>query len=107
MIERNNPISRSRGRQPVYIPPSTGVHGHRPGVHVPAVRPCDIGQSVHRQTDQPVKVLRLRLLRQRRVGAGRDTGDERLPNRYKETQSSIETLQGAVETVLEYSRTCS
>lgn len=85
-------FGRSGGRQSVHLPPASGVHGHGPRVHVPAVRPRDIGQSVHRQTDEPVKVLRFCLVRQRRLRAGRHPSHERVPNRYKETQSSIETF---------------
>lgn len=76
---------RSGRWQPVYLPSATGVHRHGSGVHVLTFRTRDIGQSVHRQADEPIKVLRVRFVRQRRLRAGRHTSHERLPNRYKET----------------------
>lgn len=45
-------------------------------------------------------MLRIRVVRQRGVRPGRHTGHEWIPNRYKETQSSIETFQRTIETVL-------
>lgn len=91
---------RTGGREPVHLPPAAGVHRHGPGVHVPALRPRDLGQGVHRQADQPLQVLRLRVLRQRGLGPGGHTSHERLSNRYKETQSSIEAIERTIETVL-------
>lgn len=91
---------RTGGREPVHLPPAAGVHGHGPGVHVPALRPRDLGQGVHRQADQPLQVLRLRVVRQRRLGPSGHTSHERLSNRYKETQSSIEAIERTIETVL-------
>lgn len=95
------PISRPRGLQPVHLPPAAGVHRHGPRVDLSAVRQRRLRQGVYRQADEPVQVLRVRVVRQRCVGAGRHPGHARLPDRHEAAQGAAEALQGRLEAVLE------
>jgi len=85
---------RTRGLQPFHLPSAAGVHRHGSGLHVPALRQCDLGQGVHRQADQPVQVLWLRLVRQSGLGPGGHQGDERLPGGHQAPQGAAEEAQG-------------
>lgn len=84
---------RSRRLQPFHLPLAAGVHRRGPCVNLSTLRSRDIREGVHRQTDEPVQVLRVRILRERLVGSGRNSRYERLPNRLEETKSSAETVQ--------------
>lgn len=86
--------------QPVHLPPPAGVHRHRPGVDVPALRSGHIGEGVHRQTDELEQVFRFRVVRECHVGADGDLGDERLSDRHQEAEGAAEEGQGRVETLL-------
>lgn len=54
---------RSRRVQPLYLPPASRVHRHGPGNDIRSIREHHLGQSVYRQTNESVQVLRIRLLR--------------------------------------------
>lgn len=86
--------------QPVHLPPAAGVHRHGPGVDVPPLRQRGLRQGVHRQANQPVQVLRLRVVRQRGLGAGRHPGDARFPDRHEAAESAAEALEGRLQAVL-------
>lgn len=92
---------RSGGLQPVHLPPPAGVHGYGPGVHIPTVRAGGLREGVHRQADEPVQVLRVRLLRQPELRAGGHLRHERIPNRYQKAESATEALQRRIQAVLE------
>jgi len=80
---------RTRGLQPFHLSSAAGVHRHGSGLHVPALRQCDLGQGVHRQADQPVQVLWLRLVRQSGLGPERDSqenGKNAAPNCERERE---------------------
>ncbi|XP_037098678.1 CUGBP Elav-like family member 2 isoform X9 [Syngnathus acus] len=72
--------------------------GHPADVH--AFWERGLRQSLHRQTDQPQQVLRLRELRQSGVGAGGHPGHERLPDRHETAQGAAEALQERQQTLL-------
>lgn len=91
---------RTRGLQPFHLPSAAGVHRYGSGLNVPALRQCDLGQGVHRQTDEPVEVLRVCLLRQSGLGPGGHKGDERLPGGHQASQGAAEEAQG-LEALLE------
>lgn len=80
--------------QPVHLPPAPGVHRHRPGVDVPAFRACAIREGVHRQADEPVEVLRFRVIRKRVLRPDGDIRDERVPDRDEETEGATEKGEG-------------
>lgn len=86
--------------QPVHLPPATRVQRHRPGVDVPALRLGDIGEGVHRQADEPLQVLRLRVVRQRRLGEGGHPGDERFPDWHQAAESATKACEGGVSALL-------
>lgn len=91
---------RSGRLQPVHLPLAPGVYRYGLSLNIPAVRASDLGQGVYRQTDEPVQVLRFRIIRQPDVGTGRHIGDERFPNRHETTEGAAEEGQGCVQALL-------
>lgn len=87
--------------QPVHLPPAAGVHRYGPSVNLSALWQRRLRQGVYRQADEPVQVLRVRVVRQRCVGAGRHPGHARLPDRHEAAQGAAEALQGRLQAVLE------
>ena len=51
-------LFRARRVQPVYLPPTAGVHGRRSGQHLRAFRQRHLRQGLHRPRHQPIKMLR-------------------------------------------------
>lgn len=96
----NSPTHRTGRLQPVHLPFAARIHRYRSGHHVSALWNGTLRQGVHRQTDQPIQVLRVRVLRQCVVGASGHPGDARLPDWRQTAQGAAETLQGSGQTVL-------
>jgi len=95
-----NVFFRAGRLQPLHLPPTPGVHGHGPGIYVPAIRASYISQGVHRQTDQLVEMFRVRIVRQCQFGSTGDRSHERIPNRYQAAQSPTQTGQRGRQAVL-------
>lgn len=91
---------RSRRVQPVHLPPTPGVHRHRPGVDVPALRPRDIRQGVYRQTHEHVQVFRVRVVRQRAVRSTGHISHARVPNRDQAAEGAAQESQGLLQALL-------
>lgn len=91
---------RPRRLQLVHLSPAARIYWYRLGIDVPAVRSCDLGQGVHRQTNKSIEVFRFRVVRQRVVRSAGHRRDERLPDRHQTTQGAAEEGQRRLQTVL-------
>lgn len=86
--------------QPVHLPPTPGVHRHRPGVDVSALRARDIRQGVYRQAHEHVQVFRVRVVRQRAVRSTGHLSHARLPDRDQTAEGAAQKGQGLLQALL-------
>lgn len=95
---------RTRRQQSIHLPLTSGVHRHRSRIDISAFWQCPVGQGVHRQADQPVQVLRLRLVRQSTFGQRGHPGDARISDRDQAVEGPTKTFQGCGQAVLDQLR---